>query len=148
MFEQHQWKRGFFSQPSTLSWSSEHNSLELSMSNCLLEHKKCTERPRIWHWKMWLALLQPLNSTLLSLRPSRARHWQSFHRLHPQKTSFLANWCHLVEQHSHQNDKTTATRLGHSVDKKKFLDKWDSWFAYSTGWSSRTSKTRPWYRKC
>lgn len=64
--------------------------------------------------------------TITFLKPKRARLLLSFHHLRPQKISFLESWCHVIGQHSHQNDETTATCLRHALDESKSLDESDS----------------------
>lgn len=69
--------------------------------------------------------IEPL-STITFLKPKRARLLLFFHQLRPEKISFLESWRHVIGQHSHQNDETTATCLWQALDESKSLDESDS----------------------
>lgn len=61
----------------------------------------------------------------------------------PAKIDFQGSLWHLVVQHSLENNKTAATPLWHSIDKKKSLDKEDFSLAY-IGENTWTSDTCLW----
>lgn len=69
--------------------------------------------------------IEPL-STITFLKPKRARLLLFFHQLRPEKISFLESWRHVIGQHSHENDETTATCLWQALDESKSLDESDS----------------------